>query len=182
MLVYLDLRICDAPLQESESAPAGSAPERINVKEAYQTFRTEPTDSFNVSLDTLDKPVAALNLPTAGFSRVGYVSVVYGRAKKRTMNKTTYSVSRPNWSDSSPVTHDPKVRDEIERLAKEYGKLKEPCRFLSNQATLLFLLLLREVLGWLIYLKLECDTSIYVAAALRNKEFQRSPAYRTREH
>jgi hypothetical protein len=24
------------------------APEGINIKEAYQTFRTEPTDSFNV--------------------------------------------------------------------------------------------------------------------------------------
>ena len=47
-LVYLDLSICDAPLQESESAPARLAPEGLNVKEAYQTFRTEPTDSFNV--------------------------------------------------------------------------------------------------------------------------------------
>ena len=128
----------------------------------------------------MDKPVAALNLPPGGFSGVGCVSVVRGRAKKRPWAKQpiteeilesirseeysltgqscrvytfkgwpkdrsaiagdmiwseTYSVSRTNWSDSSPVTHDPKVRDEIERLAKEYGKLKEPCRFLSNQAT-----------------------------------------------
>jgi len=40
-LVFLDLRICDTPLQESESMPARLAPKGINVKEAYQTFRTD---------------------------------------------------------------------------------------------------------------------------------------------
>ena len=47
-LVFFDPRVCDAPLQESESVPARLAPEGINVKEAYQTLRTDPTDSFNV--------------------------------------------------------------------------------------------------------------------------------------
>jgi hypothetical protein len=48
LAVNLDLRICDPPLQESESVPARLAPKGINVKKAYQTFRTDPTDSFNV--------------------------------------------------------------------------------------------------------------------------------------
>ena len=30
------------------------------------------------------------------------------------------------------ATHDMNVKDEIERLAKEYGKLKEPWRFVSK--------------------------------------------------
>jgi hypothetical protein len=42
------LRVCDAPLQESESVPAPFAPEGINVKEAYQMFRTDTTGSSNV--------------------------------------------------------------------------------------------------------------------------------------
>jgi hypothetical protein len=47
-LFFLDSRVCHAPLQDSESAPARLAPEGINVKEAHQTSRTDPTDSFNV--------------------------------------------------------------------------------------------------------------------------------------
>jgi len=35
-------------LEESKSVAARFAPEGINVKEAYQTFRANPTDSFNV--------------------------------------------------------------------------------------------------------------------------------------
>ena len=41
-------RVSDAPFEEPKSVPARFAPKGINVKEAYQTFRTDPTDSFNV--------------------------------------------------------------------------------------------------------------------------------------
>ena len=46
--VQLDFRVCDAPLEEPKSVPARLAPEGINVKEAHQTFRTDPTDALNV--------------------------------------------------------------------------------------------------------------------------------------
>ena len=74
-LVYLDLSICEAPLQESESAPARLAPEGINVKEAYQTFRTEPTDSFNVFTGApWTNRLRHLNVSLAWCSRVRCVS------------------------------------------------------------------------------------------------------------
>ena len=40
-------RVCDTPLQESESVPAGFTPEGIDVKEAYQTFGTDTMGSSN---------------------------------------------------------------------------------------------------------------------------------------
>jgi hypothetical protein len=41
-------RVSDAPFEEPKSVPARFAPKGINVKKAHQTFRTDPTDSFNV--------------------------------------------------------------------------------------------------------------------------------------
>jgi hypothetical protein len=82
--VYLYPRVFDAPLQKSESVPAHLAPEGINAKEAYPTFRTDPMDSFNIFAGAFGtNGLRHLDLSLAGFLCVGCFSVVRKRAKKR---------------------------------------------------------------------------------------------------
>ena len=51
--------------------PARLAPKGINVKEAYQTFSTDPTDSFNAIAGTLGtNRLQHLNVSLAWCSRV----------------------------------------------------------------------------------------------------------------
>src|SRR6266550_5050319 len=69
-------------MQESESVPARLAPKGIDVKEAYQTFRTDPTDSFNLIAGALGtNRLRHLNVSLAWCSRVRCVSVVRGRIR-----------------------------------------------------------------------------------------------------
>jgi len=59
-------------LEDTKSVSARLAPEGVNVKEAYQTFKTDPTDSFNVYAGTFGTGRwLQLNLFSADFSRVG---------------------------------------------------------------------------------------------------------------
>ena len=80
--VLLDPRVCDSPLQESESVPARLAPKGIDVKETYQTFRTDPTNSFNVIAGALGtNRLRHLNVSLAWCSRVRCVSVNHSRIR-----------------------------------------------------------------------------------------------------
>jgi hypothetical protein len=45
--VYLNFRVGNAPLQDSESVPAFSAAEGINVKKTQKPFKTNPFDPSN---------------------------------------------------------------------------------------------------------------------------------------